>query len=86
MDDIKLDIKADALKEIARLAIEQKTGARGLRSIIEDLLLFWSKYKLAFSINMCGFGNILYVIFPKIFISILNSDEIFFSILFSTLS
>jgi ATP-dependent protease Clp, ATPase subunit len=39
MDDIKLDIKADALKEIARLAIEQKTGARGLRSIIEDLLI-----------------------------------------------
>ncbi len=39
MDDIKLDIKYDALKEIAKLAIEQKTGARGLRSIIEKLLI-----------------------------------------------
>ena len=39
MDGIKLDIKTDALKEIAKLAIEQKTGARGLRSIIEKLLM-----------------------------------------------
>jgi len=39
MDGIKLDIKNDALKEIAQLAIEQKTGARGLRSIIEKLLI-----------------------------------------------
>ncbi len=39
MDEIKLEIKKDALKEIAKLAIEQKTGARGLRSIIEKLLI-----------------------------------------------
>ena len=39
MDGIKLDIKNDALKEIANLAIDQKTGARGLRSIIEKLLI-----------------------------------------------
>jgi len=39
MDEIKLEIKKDALKEIANLAIEQKTGARGLRSIIEKLLI-----------------------------------------------
>ena len=39
MDGIKLDIKNEALKEIAQLAIEQKTGARGLRSIIEKLLI-----------------------------------------------
>ena len=39
MDGIKLDIKFDALKKIANLAIEQKTGARGLRSIIEKLLI-----------------------------------------------
>ena len=39
MDDVKLEIKKDALKEIANLAIEQKTGARGLRSIIENLLI-----------------------------------------------
>ena len=39
MDEVKLDIKKDALKEIAYLALEQKTGARGLRSIIEKLLI-----------------------------------------------
>ena len=39
MDGIKLEIKKDALVEIANLAIEQKTGARGLRSIIEKLLI-----------------------------------------------
>jgi ATP-dependent Clp protease ATP-binding subunit ClpX len=39
MDGIKLDIKNEALKEIAQLAIEQQTGARGLRSIIEKLLI-----------------------------------------------
>tara|TARA_B100000575_G_scaffold286313_1_gene282891 strand:+ start:910 stop:2163 length:1254 start_codon:yes stop_codon:yes gene_type:complete len=39
MDGINLEIKKDALGEIAKLAITQKTGARGLRSIIEDMLL-----------------------------------------------
>ena len=39
MDGVKLEIKNEALKEIASLAIKQKTGARGLRSIIENLLI-----------------------------------------------
>ena len=39
MDGINLEIKNDALIEIAKLAVLQKTGARGLRSIIEDLLI-----------------------------------------------
>ncbi len=39
MDGIKLEIKENALKEIARLAVSQNTGARGLRSIIEDSLM-----------------------------------------------
>jgi len=39
MDGIKLEIKNDALKEIAKLAVSQNTGARGLRSIIEDALM-----------------------------------------------
>ena len=38
-DDIKLDIKQDALEEIANRALEQKTGARGLRSILEAILM-----------------------------------------------
>jgi len=39
MDDVKLEFEKPALKELARLAIERKTGARGLRSILEDIML-----------------------------------------------
>ncbi|XP_069481189.1 ATP-dependent Clp protease ATP-binding subunit clpX-like, mitochondrial isoform X2 [Ambystoma mexicanum] len=39
MDKCDLSITEDALKAIARLALERKTGARGLRSIMEKLLL-----------------------------------------------
>lgn len=39
MDDVKLEFEKDALKELARLAIARKTGARGLRSILEDIML-----------------------------------------------
>ncbi len=39
MDNIDLEIKNDALIEIAKLAVNRKTGARGLRSIMEDLLV-----------------------------------------------
>jgi ATP-dependent Clp protease ATP-binding subunit ClpX len=39
MEDVKLTITNDALKSIARKAIERKTGARGLRSIMEGNLL-----------------------------------------------
>ena len=39
MDGIKLNITKDGLSAIAKLAIERKTGARGLRSILEKILL-----------------------------------------------
>ena len=39
MDGVKLEIKEEALKEIANLSVSQNTGARGLRSIIEDSLM-----------------------------------------------
>ena len=39
MDNIELEIKNDALIEIAKLAVMRKTGARGLRSIMEELLV-----------------------------------------------
>jgi ATP-dependent Clp protease ATP-binding subunit ClpX len=39
MEDTKLTITNEALKSIARRAIERKTGARGLRSIMEGILL-----------------------------------------------
>ncbi|XP_078097454.1 caseinolytic mitochondrial matrix peptidase chaperone subunit Xa isoform X2 [Mustelus asterias] len=39
MDKCDLNVSEDALRAIARLALERKTGARGLRSIMEKLLL-----------------------------------------------
>ena len=39
LDGVKLTVTSDGLKEIAKLAVERKTGARGLRSILEKLLL-----------------------------------------------
>ena len=39
LDGAKLTFKENALKEIAQKAISKKTGARGLRSIIEKILL-----------------------------------------------
>ena len=39
MEGVKLTFRKAALSEIAKLAIKRKTGARGLRSILEDLLL-----------------------------------------------
>ena len=39
LEDAQLTFTEDALSAIARRAIERKTGARGLRSIIESILL-----------------------------------------------
>lgn len=39
MDGAHLDITSEALNEIADLALERKTGARGLRAILEELLV-----------------------------------------------
>ena len=39
IENTELEIKEDALKEIAKKAIKKKTGARGLRTILENLLL-----------------------------------------------
>ena len=39
MENVDLEIREDALLEIARKAIERKSGARGLRSIMENILL-----------------------------------------------
>ncbi len=39
LEDVKLTFTKDALKEIAKKAISRKTGARGLRSIMEEILL-----------------------------------------------
>ncbi|WP_445489641.1 ATP-dependent protease ATP-binding subunit ClpX [Niallia sp. 03133] len=39
LDNVELDFEEGALQEIAKKAIERKTGARGLRSIIEGIML-----------------------------------------------
>ena len=39
LEDTKLNFTDDALNAIAKRAIERKTGARGLRSILEEILL-----------------------------------------------
>ena len=39
IDGVELTFRDDALKEIAKQAINRKTGARGLRSIMEELLM-----------------------------------------------
>ena len=39
MDNLKLEFEEQALKKIAKLAIERGTGARGLKSILEETLV-----------------------------------------------
>ena len=38
-DEVKLSVEDDAVEEIAKLAHERKTGARGLRSIVEKVMM-----------------------------------------------
>ena len=38
-DDVKLEFSDESLREVARLATERKTGARGLRSIMESVMM-----------------------------------------------
>ncbi len=39
LDDVDIEFTEDAIETIARLAIERKTGARGLRSIVEKVMI-----------------------------------------------
>ncbi|HHU61103.1 MAG: ATP-dependent Clp protease ATP-binding subunit ClpX [Bacillota bacterium] len=39
MDNVSLEFEPDALRLIAERALEQKTGARGLRTVVEELML-----------------------------------------------
>ena len=40
LDDVKLEFTPDAVHAIAHMAVERKTGARGLRSIIEAVMMY----------------------------------------------
>ena len=39
LDDVKLEFTQEALEEVAKLAVARKTGARGLRSILESVMM-----------------------------------------------
>ena len=39
LDEVKLEFDEDALLAIADLSLERKTGARGLRAILEDIMM-----------------------------------------------
>ncbi len=39
MDNVDLEFKKDALEEVVNLAMERKSGARGLRAILEDIMM-----------------------------------------------
>ena len=39
MDGVELEFDTDALEAVATLAIDRNTGARGLRSIMENLMM-----------------------------------------------
>lgn len=39
IEDVELEFEDDALREIAKKAIERNTGARGLRSIVENIMM-----------------------------------------------
>ena len=41
MDNVKLTMTDEALRAVAELAIDRKTGARGLRAIMEEILMEW---------------------------------------------
>lgn len=38
LDDVELEVEDEAIERIAEKAIERKTGARGLRGIMEDVM------------------------------------------------
>ncbi len=57
-DDVRLEVEESALIEIAKKAIAQKTGARGLRSIMESILM-------ESMFNLPSYGNIAKVTITK---------------------
>jgi len=52
LDGVELEIREDALRAVAQKAMERKTGARGLRSILENALLE-TMYELPSKENVC---------------------------------
>jgi len=55
MEGVELEFREDALRAVAKRAMERKTGARGLRSILEGVLLN-TMYELP---SMEGVGKVV---------------------------
>ena len=70
MDKVELEFTDDAIKSVARMAMNNKTGARGLRSVIEKSLL-----KLQFKLPSLSKEGLRKVVITKEFIEG-NSDPI----------
>lgn len=64
MDNVELDFSEDAIREVATMALNNKTGARGLRSVIEKSLL-----KLQFKLPTLAKEGLEKVVITKEFIS-----------------
>lgn len=52
MENVEIDFREDALRAVAKKAMERKTGARGLRSILENVLLE-TMYKVPSEPDVC---------------------------------
>lgn len=63
MDNVELEFTEDAIKSVARMAMNNKTGARGLRSVIEKSLL-----KLQFRLPSLSKEGLRKVVITKEFI------------------
>jgi ATP-dependent Clp protease ATP-binding subunit ClpX len=70
MDKVELEFTDDAIRSVARMAMNNKTGARGLRSVIEKSLL-----KLQFRLPSLSKEGLRKVVITKEFIEG-NSDPI----------
>ena len=56
MEDVEIDFREDGLRAIAERAMERKTGARGLRSILEGVLLD-SMYSIPSENNVASWSS-----------------------------
>ena len=94
MDKVKLEFVGDSLKSIAKRALERKTGARGLRSILVSLLAFCFlnfysalrrravHVKEIFSFFLLGDKNKSVILRQKFFILVLFESEIHLDLYF----
>ena len=75
LDGVRLDFEEDAVREVARRAFEQKTGARGLRAIIEETMMD-IMYQIVNTLTCCC----IIFLWNIIMISIYSSTSIIFII------